>query len=599
MSTSPLLNYQTQIEALNRKLQKLNKNYDGISSLRVSCFILGIALGSFNHYYEWFSAWWLSSFVAFFICLMVIHELIVAKQKKTEFKIAFYKRGIDRINGDWHSEQIEHNITAPRDHLFAHDLDIFGKDSLFNLLCTAFTQSGKEQLKLWLSTTPTKVLIDARQEAAKELSTQVDFRLELAVEASTIEETVHPERIIKWASSPELFSEKELLKYKIIAWILSIGMLIGLIHWGYFNQAPIIFFSVLLIELAFYSFINKKLSPMFADMASPNKELNFISTLLNILEQKSFQSPFLKDLQTELGKGSGIASKEISKFDKLIQRLDMRRNQLFAVIAYLFMWSVHFGLKIESWRTKHGEDIPKWLKSVGEFEAINSIANYAYEHPTDSYPIIKEGPALFEGEELGHPLMNDQECIRNSIELSTDNSRLWIISGSNMCGKSTFLRVVGINLVMSYLGAPIRGKSLSVSPLILGSSINVQDSLEKGHSKFYAEILQVKRIVEAAKNNTPVLFLMDELLHGTNSHDRLIGAKSIITHMLKNGSIGLITTHDLTITKAVDELNLPAKNMHFQDQFEGDKLLFDYKVHTGVVQKSNALELMRSIGIDV
>lgn len=598
MSSSPQEIYKNHIAILELDLKKYNKWYDRLSSMRVTLFFGALIFGSFNQYQNWFSAWWLSLFIFFFITLVLIHELVVTKQIKTQYKVDFFTRGLDRINGEWHKNQIDHKLELVKDHLFAHDLEIFGKDSLFNLLCTAFTQSGKEQLQNWLSNTPSKSLIEDRQIAAQELSEQVDFRLKLSVEAAGLEHTIHPERLIKWAKSEAYFSKSQLISFQVIAWILSCSMLIGLVTWGYYNQPPIIFFSVLLLELAFYSFINKKLAPLFAEMGSPNKELNFISSLLQILENKTFSSRFLKDLQGGLGNSSGVASQEIFKFDKLIQRLDMRRNQLFAVLAYLFMWSVHFGLRIERWRLEHGQDIPHWLETVGEFEAINSIANYAFEHPQDNYPELKDGPAFFHGEELGHPLMADSECIRNSIKLNKDCG-LWIISGSNMCGKSTFLRVIGINLVMSYLGAPIRGKSLSLSPLTLGSSINVQDSLEKGHSKFYAEILQVKRLVEAAKSKPPVLFLMDELLHGTNSHDRLLGAKSIITHMLKNDGIGLITTHDLTLTKAIDELNLSAKNMHFQDQFEGDKLRFDYKVHSGVVKKSNALELMRSIGIDV
>ena len=598
MIESPKEIYKAQIKKLETDLNQFNKWSDHLSSLRTMSFFIALVVGSFNQYQNWFSTWWLGLYILFFLILVIIHEWVASKKSSTQLQVDFFLKGINRINGNWHKDQIDHGLVEIKDHLFAHDLEIFGKDSLFNLLCTATTQSGKQQLQKWLCQNPSKELIEARQCASKELSSEVDFRLSLNVKASIIKDRIHPDRLTKWAQTPANFTKSQILKYQLIAWALTCTMIIGLILWGYLNQAPIVFFSALLLELVFYNFINKKLSPLFANMGTPNKELNFISKLLTIVEHKSFSSPFLKSLQVDLRSGAGVASKEILYFDKLIQRLDMRRNQVFALFAYLFMWSVHFGLRIEKWKSEHEKEIPIWLETVGEFEAINSIANYAFEHPADNYPTIKDGPAFFSGEELGHPLMSEVECIRNSIDLN-QNSNLWIISGSNMCGKSTFLRVVGINIVMSKLGAPVRAKSLSLSPLTLGSSINVQDSLEKGHSKFYAEILQLKRIVEAAKSKPPVLFLMDELLHGTNSHDRLTGAKSIITHMIKHGGIGLITTHDLTLTKAIEELKLSAKNMHFQDQFEGDKLHFDYKVHSGVVKKSNALELMRSIGIDV
>lgn len=598
MNKTPQEIYQSNIQILQIRVDALNRWYEHLSSMRMTCFFAALALGSFNQYHEWFSQWWISLFALIFLILVVVHEYVVTKRERVLLQIDFFSRGIDRINGTWHKNQIHHQLDPIDDHLYAHDLEIFGKNSLFNLLCIAYSQSGKRQLQKWLSSTPSKELIEARQAASIELTQEVDFRLALNVQAAGLKSPPQSKQLEAWATTPAVFTKAQIIKYQVIAWTLSISMVIALILWGHSDKAPFLFFSVLILEIIFYRFMNKKLAPLFAQMETPNKELGLISFLLMTLEEKTFSSKFLKNLQSKLDNKNGVVSKEILKFNKMIDRLDMRRNQFFAIPSYLFMWSVHFGLIIEKWRTKHSKNIPIWFETIGEFEAASSVATYAFEHPQDIYPVIKNEAAFFHGEDLGHPLISDAECIRNSIKLD-QSCNLWMISGSNMCGKSTFLRVVGINLVLSYIGAPIRGKSLSLSPLTLASSINIKDSLHKGHSKFYTEILQVKLILEAAKSKPPVLFLLDELLHGTNSHDRLTGAKAIIAHLLKNGGVGLITTHDLILTKAIEELNLSAKNMHFRDQFDKGELAFDYKVHTGVVPKSNALELMRSIGIDV
>jgi DNA mismatch repair ATPase MutS len=262
------------------------------------------------------------------------------------------------------------------------------------------------------------------------------------------------------------------------------------------------------------------------------------------------------------------------------------------------MWTIQIAMAIEAWRAENGALIPGWLDAVSEIEALSSLANYAWEHPGDPLPAFAEG-AVFDAEDLGHPLLADlpekARCVRNSVALVAPR-QLLVVSGSNMSGKSTLLRSVGVNVVLALAGAPVRARKLTISHLSLGASIRTMDSLEEGHSRFMAEILRLKQVLELPP---PALFLLDELLHGTNSHDRAIGAEGLILALLKRGAIGLATTHDLSLARVADELAPAAENVHFEDRLEDGRLVFDYRMRPGVVSRSNALDLMRAVGLDV
>jgi DNA mismatch repair ATPase MutS len=250
-----------------------------------------------------------------------------------------------------------------------------------------------------------------------------------------------------------------------------------------------------------------------------------------------------------------------------------------------------------------GGRVREWIDTAGEFEALCSLAGYSYEHPADAFPELAEIPGgCFEAEALAHPLMPEARSIRNDVQLggpSQENLRLWIVSGSNMSGKSTLLRTIGINTVLAWAGAPVRAARLRISPLSLGVSIRVQDSLQDGRSRFYAEITRLREIIALTSGPRPVLFLLDELLSGTNSHDRQIGASGIVQALIGRGALGLITTHDLALAHIADALPGRAVNVHFADTLRNGELHFDYRLQPGVVERSNALDLMRSVGIEV
>jgi len=253
---------------------------------------------------------------------------------------------------------------------------------------------------------------------------------------------------------------------------------------------------------------------------------------------------------------------------------------------------------VESWRVRTGPALRRWLASVGEFEALTSLGAYAYEHPADVFPEFTETSPCFEAEGLAHPLLSDRDAVRNDLSFGRD-LRVLIISGPNMAGKSTFTRAVGINAVLAQGGAPVRARRLRLSPVAVGASICVLDSLQGGISRFYAEIRRLKQISDMTHGPLAALFLLDEFLQGTNSHDRRLGAEAMVRSLVERGAIGLVTTHDLALAEIAEKLGPRAANVHFQDRLEDGKLVFDYRLQPGVVETSNALNLMRSIGLDV
>jgi DNA mismatch repair ATPase MutS len=262
------------------------------------------------------------------------------------------------------------------------------------------------------------------------------------------------------------------------------------------------------------------------------------------------------------------------------------------------MYSLQVGLLAERWRRAHGAEVRSWLEAIGEIEALLSLAAYSFEHPSDPFPEFVSGPACLEGEELGHPLLPAASCVRNDVSLRGPR-RVLLVSGSNMSGKSTLLRAVGLNVVLAMAGAPVRVRHLRLTPLRPGASIRINDSLQEGSSRFYAEITRLRRLFDLSAGEPPLLFLLDELLQGTNSNDRRVGAEGVVRALVARGAIGLLSTHDLALTEIGGALDGHLQNVHFQDEFANGKIIFDYRLRDGVVTKSNGLELMRSIGLDV
>ena len=349
----------------------------------------------------------------------------------------------------------------------------------------------------------------------------------------------------------------------------------------------------LLSEAVFGSFFLKKTRSIVDSIGPPSTELPIICNLLQTLEREPFSSPRLVGLKSRLLGAS--ASRNIRRLQKLMSLAKERDYSWFTALSYCLLWTTQFSMAIDRWRRRHGAQMLEWLAILGEFEALISLAVYSFEHPADVRPeLIDDGPIL-RAELLAHPLLDESVCVRNDLQLDS-NVRFLIVSGSNMSGKSTFLRAVGLNTVLAWMGAPVRCAKFQVSQLAIGAAIRVEDSLVDGRSHFMTEMQRLRRMIETA-GEKPLLFLADEIMIGTNSHDRRIAAEWVVRALILRGAIGLITTHDLALTELASN-DLPGGNAHFEDSGEDGELRFEYKLRPGLLTHSNALNIARMLGID-
>jgi len=379
--------------------------------------------------------------------------------------------------------------------------------------------------------------------------------------------------------------------------ILSIVAIAGAVVWAYWGiVTPLI--VILVVEAGLRYRLKSRLEEVLLGSEHVFRDLTLLSGLLARVEQHAFSAPRLKSLQRELLSQGVKGSDAIARLKTIIDLSDSRRNLIVGLLDVPLMYSVQVAFAAERWRRAHGHALRSWLSAIGAIEALLCLGTYSYEHSSDPFPEFVEGAPCFDATDVGHPLLPSGKCIPNNVRLLTTTCML-LVSGSNMSGKSTLLRTVGINAVLAMAGAPVRAQRLRLTPLHVGASIRINDSLQEGSSRFYAEITRIRKLLEIAAITPPLLFLLDELLQGTNSNDRRIGAEGVLLALLKRGAIGLVTTHDLALTEIDGTLNGHLQNVHFQEEFENGHISFDYKLREGVVTKSNGLALMRSIGLDV
>jgi len=546
----------------------------------------------------WIAVWWLLLPIAVFGALIAVHARVVERLERSQRAIQFYERGVARLEDRWKGTGETGERYRDPKHLYSEDLDLFGSGSLFELLSVARTRAGEDFLARWLLAPASTEEVAVRHEAVRELSGRLDLREDLAVLGATVRSGLDPEAAAAWGKAPEVrfpAGASYIAPLFGAAMVISFALYMG----GVLTRTP--FLIVLLLEMAYAFFIVGAPTQQVSHAAeSPARDLLLLAELLRRLERETFQAPLLRELQARLRTGNEPqASDHIAHLGRLGERLDWTENLIFGPIAFALLWTAQVAMAIERWRGAWGGRIGEWIDTAGEFEALCSLAGYAFERPADVFPeLTGASGGCFEAQALAHPLIQDSEAVPNDVQLGGE-TRLWIVSGSNMSGKSTLLRTIGINAVLAWAGAPARAARLKISPMNLGASIRVQDSLQDGRSRFYAEITRLREIVGLAGGARPVLFLLDELLSGTNSHDRKIGAAAIVQALIGRGAIGLITTHDLALAHIAETLPGRAVNVHFADTLQDGELRFDYRLQPGVVERSNALDLMRSVGLEV
>ena len=572
-----------------RQMQRFRK----VGILRLSLLAVGLVLVwlAIKGLVIW---WWVLLPAAGFFVLAEVQQRITQSRRHSERAAALYEQGLERLDDRWAGRGQTGERFLKSSHPYADDLDLFGHGSLFELLSTARTRVGEETLAHWLLQPEAPEVVRARQQAVNELRPQLDLREDLALLGEGVRSGEDAKALAAWAAAPPWHISRFT---RVGAIMLALVAALALILWiAGFGVIPLLVTFV--VGRAFAYRLQAPVNHVTSAVDQMGRELSLLSEVLWRLERERFSSPRLVELRATLDVEGLPPSRQIARLNRLIDLLDARRNMIFAPLSIILLWPLQFAIAIERWRQSSGAAVPRWLAAVGEFEALGSLSGYAYEHPLDTFPELVEDGACFEGEGLGHPLIPESRNVRTDLRLS-DEPMVLIVSGSNMSGKSTLLRTVGTNTVLALAGAPVRARRLRLSPLQVGASIRIQDSLQAGASRFYAEITRLRQIVELTRGTLPVLFLLDEILHGTNSHDRRIGAEGVVRGLIERGAIGLVTTHDLALARIAEQLAPRADNVHFEDHLEAGKMTFDYRLRPGVVQRSNALELMRSVGLDV
>jgi len=538
---------------------------------------------------------WLAIPTSLFLILLFVHERARRATRRADRAVDFYEKGVGRLEGRWSGTGEPGTRFLDPEHPYAADLDLFGVGSLFELLSTARTKAGEDALAAWLMAPAPLDEIRARQAAIAELRPRIDLREDLAILGADVRAGIDPDALADWGASPRVLSGRAI---PMVGAFLSALAVAGLIGWAFFEAGPSPFFLAVIVLGAFAVWLGRRVRRVLAAVERRASDLRLLAGLLARLEREPCEAPRLRGLQEALTSEGGTASNRISKLAKLVHLVDTMKNQLFAPLGAILLWSTQLAFAIEAWRASSGRAIADWLAAAGSFEALCSLASYSYENPGDPFPELEADGPLFIAEGVGHPLISPGRCVSNDLSLGGP-LRVLVVSGSNMSGKSTLLRTVGINAVLALAGAPVRAHRLRISPMAIGATLRIQDSLQAGRSRFFAEITRLRQLVDLAKGPLPLLFLLDEILNGTNSHDRRVGAESLLRGLIGLGAVGLVTTHDLALAEIADGIEAGAENVHFADHFEDGTMHFDHRMRPGVVRHSNALALMRAVGLDV
>ena len=448
----------------------------------------------------------------------------------------------------------------------------------------------------WLLTPGEPKEVAERQESVKELRPGVDLREEIALMGDDLRAALDDRKLGTWGTEPPVIFFRGARWVALALAIAAVASAVTtMLDWT--SLRPFLF--VVLAELMFMMTTNRATAQVAGSIGTPAHELRLIALLLERVEREPFSSPGLAGLRGRLLVDGTPAPREIRRLVRLVDRLDWAQNLFFRPIAAALVWMPQFAMAIEKWRIRYGPHVGGWVAAIGEFEAMSSLACFAYERPDAVFPeLVDSSERLYDAEGLIHPLIPAAEAIANDVKLGGE-TRLWIVSGSNMSGKSTLLRAVGLSVVLGWAGAPVTAGRLRLTRLRLGASMRASDSVIDNRSRFYAEISRLKDVVDLARSGQPLLFLLDELLSGTNSHDRRLGAQALLMGLVDRDAIGLATTHDLALAEIAEHLNGRAVNVHFEDHLEGGQIRFDYHLRPGVVARGNALELMRAVGLDV
>lgn len=601
--------YEALLSEIAREGEALQVDDDRYARLRGITFLLA-ALGLLAALFNRTPELWAGTAVAWtiFLIFVVLHARVSTRQFDLGRRKKLYERGLERIAGTFRTDDPHRRGDTHRDeeHPFSSDLDVFGPASLYEQLNVTETPGGAELLAEWLKQPTELHTARGRQRAAQELAAEPQLREHLAVAgmraASEVRAVGAATPLLKWAAKPtEMGPLKPVLIIAALLVLATVGLTTASVvsnAWGRAWLIPVGLNLVLIFS------VRSRLEPVLGPVVVKQSPLPVYAAMMAIVEQHRFEDPGLEALRKRLSPSDGVrASEALAQLERYTGLASVRHNAIALFLAdAFFLWEVFVADRIDGWRGRHGAKLADWLDALSELEALVCLATFAYEHPVYAWPeVTEEGPSHFVAEGLGHPLIPVGNRVCNDVALDADTTAL-MVTGSNMSGKSTMLRSMGVAAVMAQVGAPVCAVRLRLSRLEIHTSMRIGDALDRGASRFYMEVYKLKRVVDAARRAKPptsVLFLLDEVLHGTNSRERNIGAKSVVRFLVDQGAIGAVSSHDHGLVELDELTDGRVRNTHFEDHLEDGEMAFDYKMKAGPVGTSNALRLMRTVGIDV
>ena len=557
----------------------------------------------------WLRTAWLAAvalvFLVGFVLLVREYNRLGRDRRRADLLREINEEAGDRLRRDWDALPLRHALRADADHPYARDLDVYGRASLLQLVETIGTRMGEETLAHWLSAPAPPEEVLRRQEAVAELAPLIDLRDELTLGGRLLgEPKPDPEPFLAWAEGG-----RWLERHARLLWLSRLS--------------PAVLWPLLLLDLSgvwdnrlwlIPFFLNLALSSTFGRSAYAildrvyGREGPFLqyASLLRLLRGASFRAPALRRLQEELGGGSGPADERMRSLHRGTSWIVPPSSVLYVFAQGLAMWDFHVLAALERWQAQSGDRARGWLNALGQAEALAALAVLRHDQPDWAFPALDPAADRLEAKGLGHPLLPGDVRVTNDVEVGPAGSFL-LVTGSNMSGKSTLLRAIGTNAVLAGAGGPVCAESMRLPPVRLWTSMRVEDSLERGQSYFFAEILRLKAVVDAARQDsardgTRLLYLLDEILQGTNTFERQVAARRVIGYLVERGAIGAVSTHDLTLADT-PEMRAAARMIHFAETIErgehGPVMRFDYSARSGIATSSNALRLMEIVGLDV
>jgi hypothetical protein len=514
--------------------------------------------------------------------------------------------GLRRLQRDWANLPLPQPPVTDPDHPYAADLDLLGHTSLQHLLGTPNTPVGQITVQDWLLHPALPSIALQRQAAAAELAPQIDFRDSLALSGRLMGATQPTyERFLEWAEDQLWLAQRPWLVWLTrLLPVLVLGLLgiqlVGLIAYP-------LWLPVLAVNIALSMTLGRQANGIIDAVEERQRVFRSYADLFQLITTHTSAAPRLQQLQADLSAGGLRADQQMLRLARMMPLADIRQMMFFFLIQWLTLWNFHVVWLLERWQRTAGQHARAWLAALGEVEALAALAALRYDHPDWTFPAIRENQqAAFMASNLGHPLLPPGVCVGNDVTIGPPGTFL-LVTGSNMSGKSTLLRAIGTNIVLAQMGGPVCASQMTIRPITLATVIRVQDSLEQGISYFMAELKRLKQVVDRAQQaqlqgESTLLFLLDEILHGTNTRERQIAVRQVVLHLLSQSATGAISTHDLSLA-GTPEITRVSQPVHFTETFtrgaEGLTMQFDYKLHPGITASTNALKLLEIVGLPV